>query len=95
MGVDEQDGVVIVQARTSTNRNNSNIAWCSPAPTLELRQWTVRDNQGGTTTVALQNPQTGAAMDPTRCSPCRSKAPRQASELMNAVGLVCDRRCRG
>jgi outer membrane lipoprotein-sorting protein len=30
---------------------------------LELRQWTVRDNQGGDTTVALQGLQTGTALD--------------------------------
>ena len=59
MGIDRQQGAVIVRARTSTNRNDSNIELQFAAPTLELRQWTVRDNQGGTTTVALQHPQLG------------------------------------
>jgi len=34
------------------------------SPGIELRQWTVRDNQGGNTTVALQNLQPGASIDP-------------------------------
>jgi outer membrane lipoprotein-sorting protein len=62
MGVDRQPGAIIVRARTSTNRNDSNIELQFAAPGLELRQWTVRDNQGGTTTVALQNPQINATL---------------------------------
>jgi len=64
MGVREQNGAIIVQARTSANRNNSNITLEFSAPAIELRQWTVKDNQGGNTTVALQNLQVGAALDP-------------------------------
>ena len=64
MGVREQNGAIIVQARTSTNRNNSNITLVFSAPAIELRQWTVKDNQGGNTTVALANLQVGAALDP-------------------------------
>jgi outer membrane lipoprotein-sorting protein len=64
MGVREQDGSIIVQARTSTNRNNSNITLVFSAPAIELRQWTVKDNQGGNTTVALRDLQVGAALDP-------------------------------
>ena len=56
--------MLIVQARTSTNRNNSNITLIFAAANLELRQWTVKDNQGGVTTVALQNPQIGASLEP-------------------------------
>jgi outer membrane lipoprotein-sorting protein len=63
MGVSEQDGALIVRARTSTNRNNSNITLVFSAPAIELRQWTVKDNQGGTTTVALQGTQTGGNFD--------------------------------
>lgn len=65
IGIDEHDGAITVRARTSPNRNNSNIAMVFDAPSMELRQWTVRDNQGGTTTVALQQPQKGAALDDT------------------------------
>ncbi len=78
MGVREQAGEIIVQARTSTNRNNSNITLVFSAPAIELRQWTVKDNQGGNTTVALQNLQVGAALDPALFT-VPVKAPRQAS----------------
>jgi outer membrane lipoprotein-sorting protein len=64
MGVFEQNGSIIVRARSSANRNDSNITLVFSAPAIELRQWTVRDNQGGDTTVALQNLQIGAALDP-------------------------------
>jgi outer membrane lipoprotein-sorting protein len=63
LGVSEQDGTIIVSARTATNRNSANITMVFSAPSIELRQWTVRDNQGGTTTVALQHSQTGMALD--------------------------------
>jgi outer membrane lipoprotein-sorting protein len=64
MGVFEQNGAIIVRARSSANRNDSNITLVFSAPAIELRQWTVKDNQGGNTTVALQNLQIGAALDP-------------------------------
>jgi outer membrane lipoprotein-sorting protein len=79
MGVNDQNGMVTVQARTSTNRNNSNITMMFSSPGLELRQWTVRDNQGGNTTVALQNPEAGAAIDPGLFTPPQ-KAPRTARQ---------------
>ena len=63
LGVDEQNGALIVRARTRANRNNSNITLVFSTPGLELRQWTVKDNQGGVTTVALQSPQIGASLD--------------------------------
>jgi outer membrane lipoprotein-sorting protein len=64
IGVFEQNGAIIVRARTSANRNDSNITLVFSAPAIELRQWTVKDNQGGNTTVALQNLQIGAGLDP-------------------------------
>jgi outer membrane lipoprotein-sorting protein len=64
IGVAEQNGQIVVRARTSTNRNDSNITLVFSTPGIELRQWTVRDNQGGDTTVALQNLQPGAKIDP-------------------------------
>jgi outer membrane lipoprotein-sorting protein len=76
MDVTEQPGALIVRARTSTNRNNSNIAMVFSSPGLELRQWTVRDNQGGNTTVSLESLETGAAIDPAAFTPPQ-KAPRQ------------------
>jgi len=63
MGVEERGGAIIVRARSSNTRNNSNITLVFSDPGLELRQWTVKDNQGGITTVALQGPRTGMALD--------------------------------
>jgi outer membrane lipoprotein-sorting protein len=64
MGISEQNGEIVLRARTSANRNDSNITLVFSTPGLELRQWTVRDNQGGNTTVALQSLQTGVSLDP-------------------------------
>ncbi|HKQ45122.1 MAG TPA: outer-membrane lipoprotein carrier protein LolA [Rhizomicrobium sp.] len=64
MGVAEQNGAFVVRARTSANRNDANITLVFSAPGIELRQWTVRDDQGGNTTVALQSLQPGAVLDP-------------------------------
>ena len=64
IGVSEQNGAIVVRARTTANRNDSNITLIFSTPGIELRQWTVRDNQGGNTTVALQNLQPGASIDP-------------------------------
>ena len=63
MGVQEQGDSLIVQARTSANQNQSNIALVFSFPTLELRQWMVKDNQGGVTTVALSGTLTGVTLD--------------------------------
>jgi outer membrane lipoprotein-sorting protein len=64
IGVSEQNGNIVVRARSSANRNDSNITLIFSAPQIELRQWTVRDNQGGNTTVALQRLETGVSLDP-------------------------------
>ena len=63
IGVVEQNGNIVVRARSSSNRNDSNIALVFSTPGIELRQWTVRDNQGGNTTVALQGLEPGASLD--------------------------------
>jgi len=63
IGVSEQNGAIVVRARTSANRNDSNITLVFSSPGIELRQWTVRDDQGGNTTVALQNLQPNAQLD--------------------------------
>jgi outer membrane lipoprotein-sorting protein len=63
IGVSEQNGAIVVRARTSANRNDSNITLVFSSPGIELRQWTVRDDQGGDTTVALQNVQLNAKLD--------------------------------
>jgi outer membrane lipoprotein-sorting protein len=77
LDVEERQGEIVVRARTTTNRNNSNITMVFSTPGLELRQWTVKDNQGGVTTVALQNPQVNAPIDPAAFA-VPVKAPRQA-----------------
>ena len=58
-GVDEQPGSLLVHARANTTRAQSNITLVFAYPAIELRQWIVKDNQGGTTTVALTGVQTG------------------------------------
>ena len=64
LGVFEQNGALIVQARSALNQNRSNITLVFSLPTLELRQWIVKDNQGGNTTVALGNLEIGAKLEP-------------------------------
>lgn len=58
-GIEEQPGALIVHARAATTRSQSNITMVFSYPAIELRQWMVKDNQGGVTTVALTGLQTG------------------------------------
>ena len=60
--IEQQPGALIVHARAATTRNQSNIALVFSYPAIELRQWMVKDNQGGTTTVALTGVQTGTVL---------------------------------
>lgn len=61
LGVDEEPGTYTVRARTSKSRYTSNMKFVfSAAPDVELRQWTVTDAQGQTTTVALSDLEPGA-----------------------------------
>jgi outer membrane lipoprotein-sorting protein len=59
-----QPGTLVIEARTSKNRSKANIAITFSYPELELRQWTVIDDQGLPTTVALRNLKTGTNPDP-------------------------------
>ena len=61
-GVELQGNALIVHARANTTRNQSNITLAFSYPEIELRQWMVKDNQGGITTVALTGLQTGVAL---------------------------------
>ncbi len=61
-GIEEQPGALVVHARANTTRSQSNITLVFSYPGIELRQWMVKDNQGGTTTVALSGVQTGIAL---------------------------------
>lgn len=62
--VDRQGGILRVRM-IDTNRPDE--GWLSLAfsePPLELRQWHVRDAQGGVTNIALSDLQTGVKLDP-------------------------------
>lgn len=61
-GIEQQPGQLIVHARAATTKSQSNITLVFSYPAIELRQWTVKDNQGGVTTVALTGLQTGMAL---------------------------------
>jgi outer membrane lipoprotein-sorting protein len=60
VGAGRQQDQFIVKARSRGGNTQGNISLVFSEPGLELRQWTVIDNQGLSTTVALQNVQVGA-----------------------------------
>ncbi len=60
--VQHNPGTIVVEARTGRNRVKPNIIITFADSPLELRQWTVIDDQGLPTTVALRNLQAGAAV---------------------------------
>lgn len=62
-GVEHQPGELIVQAREHSDKVNGNLTLVFAEPTLELRQWTVVDGQGLSTTVTFRNVQTGVPVD--------------------------------
>ena len=64
-GIEQQSGALVVHARANTTRNQSNITLIFTYPSIELRQWAVKDNQGATTTVALTGVQTGVVLPDT------------------------------
>lgn len=59
IGVEHQTGTLIVQARSNRNRVQGNITLVFTDPELELRQWTVVDAQGLSTTVSLRDVKQG------------------------------------
>lgn len=63
LGIDRRPGELLLRARTSTNRtqDNINIVFATE-PQLAIRSWTVRDAQGGITSVSFGQPQMGAAL---------------------------------
>jgi outer membrane lipoprotein-sorting protein len=63
MGVGHRDGNVFIEARTAKNRSKPNIAIAFSEQPLELRQWTVIDDQGLSTTVAVRSLQAGVDLD--------------------------------
>ncbi len=61
-GVSEQGGELIVHARSNNSRAQGDISIVFAEPQLELRQWTIVDAQGQSTTVALRDVQTGLVL---------------------------------
>jgi outer membrane lipoprotein-sorting protein len=59
-GVEHEQDALVIRARSRGSNAQGNIALVFAAPNLELRQWTVVDNQGLQTTVALRDVQVGA-----------------------------------
>jgi outer membrane lipoprotein-sorting protein len=77
-GVEEQKGALVVHARANTTRAQSNITLVFSYPAIELRQWMVKDNQGGVTTVALTGVQTGVSLpDALFAVPAKDEGPKK------------------
>ncbi|HKD22628.1 MAG TPA: outer membrane lipoprotein carrier protein LolA, partial [Rhizomicrobium sp.] len=64
-GITREPGEIIVNARAASSKMNGNLTLVFAAPNLELRQWTIVDAQGLSTTVQLRDIQPGAQIDPT------------------------------
>jgi len=62
--VEHQTGELIIDARSHSSKVNGNITLVFAEPTLELRQWTVVDAQGLSTTVSVRDVRTGVSLDP-------------------------------
>ncbi len=60
VGVFHEQDALVVKARSMGGTAQGNISLVFALPNLELRQWTVTDNQGLQTTVALRDVQIGA-----------------------------------
>ena len=63
-GLSREPGELIVNARAASSKVNGNLTLVFTSPVLELRQWTVVDAQGLSTTVSLRDVQTGVTLDP-------------------------------
>jgi outer membrane lipoprotein-sorting protein len=66
MGVTRQTGEIIVYAKAGATKQGAggNITITFSDSPLELRQWTIVDEQGLSTTVSLRNVQTGVTLPP-------------------------------
>jgi len=64
VSIEHQQGTIVIGARSNANMSHANISLVFSDPGYELRQWTVIDNQGLTTTVALRDLVAGAALSP-------------------------------
>jgi outer membrane lipoprotein-sorting protein len=62
LSVDRLPDALVLHARSSTNRRQDNIVISFSSQPLGLKQWTVKDAQGGTTSVALSQVRTGVSL---------------------------------
>ncbi len=62
--VERRDNSIIVKARAADKNVQGAITLVFTDPGLELRQWTVIDAQGSTTTVALRDVEKGVSLSP-------------------------------
>jgi outer membrane lipoprotein-sorting protein len=65
IGLEHQDGQLVVVARSHSSRATGNITLVFSEPNIELRQWTVIDAQSLTTTVSVRDLKQGVSIDPT------------------------------
>ncbi len=63
-GLTREPGEIIVNARANSSKVNGNLTLVFTEPALELRQWTIVDAQGLSTTVSLRDLQPGTALNP-------------------------------
>lgn len=66
---------IVVDARSSNNRKKSNVTLVFASAPVELRQWTVIDDQGLSTTVALRNVHPVASLPDTLFQYVEAKKP--------------------
>jgi outer membrane lipoprotein-sorting protein len=64
VSVQHQPGSIVLGVRTDIHLSKANISLVFSDPGYELRQWTVIDNQGLTTTVALRDVVPGESLAP-------------------------------
>lgn len=63
-GITREPGELILSARAASSKVSGNLTMVFSDPGLELRQWTIVDAQGYSTTVSLRDVQPGVTLDP-------------------------------
>jgi len=63
-GVSREPGEITVNARAASDKVNGNLTLVFTDPNLELRQWTIIDAQGLSTTISLRDLKPGTTLDP-------------------------------
>jgi len=79
-GVSREPGELIVNARANSDKVNGNITLVFTDPGLELRQWTIVDAQGLSTTVSVRDVQQGVSIDPALFVPPNAKTTTKKDE---------------